>query len=188
MLNPKLAARYAKSLIDLAQQDNLLEEVFADMTLIQRTCKNNPELVRVLKSPIIKADKKESILHAIFDASVTRHTALFIGLLARKGRENVLDEISNAFADQYRAIKGIVKVKLTTATPVTAELQGYLMAQLKTTFPDVNSFELDASIDEELIGGYKLETDNILVDVSIAKGLNAVSRQFKNNDYIYNIR
>jgi len=188
MLNPKLAARYAKSMIDLALQDNMLEEIFADMALIQSACKSNPELMRVLKSPIVKADKKEKILAAIFETKLSRHSFLFLGLLVRKGRENVLDEVVNAFAEQYRAIKGIVKVKLTTATAVTAELQDFLVSQLKITFPTVNSFELDVKVDAGLIGGYKLETDNVLVDVSIAKGLKAVSRQFKSNDYIYNIR
>ncbi len=57
-----VATRYAKSLFDLANEKNLLEPVSADMKMINATCKANHELVVVLKSPIIKTDKKQSIL------------------------------------------------------------------------------------------------------------------------------
>jgi F-type H+-transporting ATPase subunit delta len=188
MLNPKLAARYAKSLIDLALETNQLEAIYADVLLVQQACKSNPELLRLLKSPIIKADKKLSILKAVFADKTTAITSMFLSLLVVKGRENLIDEVVNAFADQYRDIKGIFKVRLTTAAPVGANLQALLADKLKIAFPNINAIELEAKVDESLIGGYKLEAANTLIDASVAKGLNEVRKQFKGNEYIYSIQ
>ncbi len=58
MKNTIVAIRYAKSLLDLAIELKSLEVVLADMKLIYSVCSANPELMVVLRSPIIKSDKK----------------------------------------------------------------------------------------------------------------------------------
>ena len=65
MPNPRLASRYAKSLIDLSVERNQLELVYADMKYLQAVCKASKEFMNFLVSPIIKADKKEAIITAI---------------------------------------------------------------------------------------------------------------------------
>ena len=59
MPNPRLAGRYAKSLLDLAVEKDELEPVYQDMVLMNNLIKASPEFERVLKSPVIKGDKKE---------------------------------------------------------------------------------------------------------------------------------
>jgi F-type H+-transporting ATPase subunit delta len=65
MTNPRLATRYAKSLIGLAQEKNVLEAVIADMKFFSSLQKTNPDFTALLRSPIINADKKEKIINAI---------------------------------------------------------------------------------------------------------------------------
>src|SRR3546814_6316717 len=55
-------SRYAKSLIDLAQEQGNLEVVKQDMEQFVGTLRANPELQAVLKNPIMKQDKKRSII------------------------------------------------------------------------------------------------------------------------------
>ena len=55
MPNPRLAARYAKSILGLAIEKSQLEEVYKDMVLLQETCKSSRDFVNLLRSPIIKA-------------------------------------------------------------------------------------------------------------------------------------
>ena len=62
MPNPRLATRYAKSLIDLSIEKGQLEEVYADMQWLQSVCKSNRDFVTLLKSPVITGDKKIKIL------------------------------------------------------------------------------------------------------------------------------
>ena len=62
----QVASRYAKALIDLAAEQNIVEPVKKDIELFIDTCKANAELQAILKNPIISLDKKANILDAIF--------------------------------------------------------------------------------------------------------------------------
>ncbi len=57
MANLRAASRYAKSLLELAAEKGVLEEVFADMKLFTEVCNENYNFVLMLKNPIIKHDK-----------------------------------------------------------------------------------------------------------------------------------
>ncbi|HRE51312.1 MAG TPA: ATP synthase F1 subunit delta [Flavitalea sp.] len=187
MLNPRLAGRYAKSLIDLAVERNQLEEAHKDMVFLQALCKSNPDFVALLKSPVISADKKQAILKALTEGKVSEITAAFNALLIRKGRESILPQIAPAFIEQYRQLKGIQTVRLTTATPVSEELKKTIVDKVKAQMPSKN-IELTALVDEGLIGGFVLQIGDTLVDASISYDLNTIRKQFLNNDFIYNIR
>jgi F-type H+-transporting ATPase subunit delta len=187
MPNPRLAGRYAKSLIDLAIEKNQLESVYKDMMYLQAICKNNRDFVNVLRSPIIQGDKKEKIIAAVTEGKVGNITALFNKLLVNKGRENILPEISAAFIEQYNAIKGIYKVKLTTAAVLTDDTSQSLLAKIKQE-TRLQNIELETTVKPEIIGGFMLEFNNNLVDASILRDLKDIQKQFQQNVYIPNIR
>ena len=65
-----VASRYAKSVIELAKEQNVLEFVVYDMALFAKVCAENHALVATLKSPIIKHDKKLTILKKLFEGKV----------------------------------------------------------------------------------------------------------------------
>src|ERR1700761_7294485 len=121
--NPRLAARYAKSVLDLAVDRAQLDNVYNDMFLIKGTLRDSRDLVTLLRSPIIKGDKKGRILDAIFAGKISEITMAFIKLLLNKEREAYLPEIVTAFVEQYKTYKGIRTVKLTTAVPVSEEVK-----------------------------------------------------------------
>ena len=97
MPNPRLAARYAKSIIGLAIETNQLEKVYTDMLWLQSVCKNNRDFVNVLRSPIINAETKKKIIGAVMGERVSDLTTKFMTLLFTKGREIFLPEIISAF-------------------------------------------------------------------------------------------
>jgi F-type H+-transporting ATPase subunit delta len=187
MPNPRLAARYAKSLIDLALERGELESVYADMLYLQAVCKASREFVNLLKSPVIKADKKDLVLQRITAGKIGETTAAFNKLLVKKGREDVLPEIITAFIQQYKDYKGIYLVKLTTATAVSEDTKAAIVEKIRNNTP-MKNIELNTAVDERLIGGFVLETAGSLVDASIAYDLNTVKKQFQNNDFIYKLR
>lgn len=186
MSNARLAGRYAKSLIDLATEQNQLETIYADMKYIQAVCKSNQDFVNVLRSPIIKADQKNSIINAITKDKVSLLTNSFTVLLVKKGRETDLPEMANAFIEQYNALKGIHQVTLTTAVDVSEEVKKSIEQKVKAE-SQFSSVELTTKTDESLIGGFVLEFNNNLVDASIARDLKDIKKQFLNNEFISKI-
>src|SRR3954463_12865039 len=127
MNNPRLATRYAKSIIDLAVEKDQLDVVYNDMKFILRTCKTNPDFVALLRSPIIKPTTKGKIIESVTKNSVSVLTSSFIHLLVAKTREPNLPEIAGAFVDQYNEINNIHKVKITTAVPMDEQFRSSIL-------------------------------------------------------------
>lgn len=186
MQNPRLANRYAKSLIDLAVAKNELEAVHSDMLLLQSITRSNADVVALLRSPIIKADKKIKIMGAILDGKISGITSAFIRLVTLKGRESVLAEIAGEFAKQYNVIKGIARVKLTSAAPLDAQLLNLIRDKVETSTG--RKIELETKVDPDLIGGFVLETGDSLFDASVLRDLKDIKKQFLKNIYISDIR
>ena len=187
MLNPRLAGRYAKSLVDLAVERNELETVYRDMQFLQAVNKSSSEFVSIMRSPVIAPDKKISIFNAVTKGKISELSTLFYQLLIRKGREANLSEIVNAAIDQYKQIKQIYTIKLTTAGPVSEALKQEIIKKVQDQTP-MKNIELTTEVKEDLIGGFVLQMGDSLVDASIAYDLQAIRKQFLNNDFIYKIR
>ncbi len=188
MPNPRLASRYAKSLVDLSTERNQLEAIYNDMQLLQRVCKGSPDFVNLLRSPVVSADKKQSIVDAVTKNKISELTAAFIRLLINKGRESDMPEIIFAFIEQYNAIKGIHKVKLTTATAISDDLKNAIVSKVKSE-ANLENVELESKTDDALIGGFILEFNNNLVDASVLRDLKDIAKQFKErNVFVQNIR
>ena len=186
MPNARLAGRYAKSLLDLATEQGQLEAVYADMKHIQAVCVASSEFVNMLRSPIIKADQKNSIINEVLKNKVGVLTNSFTVLLVKKGRELELPEMATAFIEQYNEIKGIHQVTLTTAVAVSEEIKKSIEQKVKSA-ADFKTIELTTKTDESLIGGFVLEFNNNLVDASIARDLKDIKKQFLNNEFISKI-
>jgi len=187
MSNVRLATRYAKSLIGLATERGELEKVFGDMEWLQSLCKNNRDFITMLRSPVIKSDTKGKIVKAVAQDNIGLLTNTFIQLLINKGRESALPEIATAFIHQYKEIKKIFPVKLTTAYPLSDDLKKAFVDHIKST-TEMQNIELETAVKEDIIGGFILQTGDKMVDASIAYDLKEIAKQFENNDFIYKVR
>ncbi|PJJ75110.1 ATP synthase F1 subcomplex delta subunit [Thermoflavifilum aggregans] len=187
MNNPLIASRYAKSLIELAQSMGQLEAVYQDARLLNQICKESRQWVTFLKSPVIKPDKKEKVVEQLLKERVQTLTYQFIRLLIRKEREAYLPEIARAIIDQYFALKGIHRVSITTAVPVSQQTSELIIHKLQEEL-GWKQVELQTQVDPRLIGGFVLQTGDRLLDASIYHQLQEVKKQFLDTSYVYNIR
>jgi F-type H+-transporting ATPase subunit delta len=186
MQNPRLASRYAKSLIDIAQEQNVLEAVKGDMELIAKICHDSQDFTLMLKSPVVKADKKAAVIHAILDGKVQQVTMAFMALLVNKGREFYLPEIAGTFALQYKELKNIKTVNLTTAVDIDEDLKKAILDKVSASVQD-GHVELKTAVDADLIGGFTLEIGDKLFDASIRRDLVDIKNQFTKNLYVADI-
>lgn len=187
MPNPRLAKRYAKSLIDLSIERNELEKIYTDMQLLSGICKSNRDFVNMLRSPVINPDVKVKIMNAVLAGKITELTTVFTKLLVRKGREGNLPEICTAFIQQYKEYKNIYTVKLTTATALSNELKNAIIDRVRAT-SEMQNIELETEVNKDLIGGFVLQAGDKLIDASVAYDLKLIAKQFENNDFIYKVR
>lgn len=187
MNNPRLAGRYAKSLLDLAIEQNSLEAVLTDVKRLQSITTGNRDFAALLRSPVVPADKKGKVIEAVITGKVSPLTFSFVQLLTRKSRESYLPEIVKAFTEQYNELKQIHHIKITTATEISDTLKTAIVDKVKLD-AGIQNVELETAVREELIGGFKLEMGGTLVDATILRDLKFVKKQFADNEYIQKLR
>ena len=183
MQNPRLASRYAKSLIDIAIEQNALQATLKDIQLISQICKQNSDFLALMRSPILKADKKNAIVKAVFDGRISPLTASFLALLINKKREQNIDEIALAFIAQYRYNQKIKVVKLTTASAIDNSLVELLRNKVGAAYQG-STIEFETAIDPSLLGGFVLDLGDKQLDASIIHDINRIRKQFSKNLYV----
>lgn len=182
MVVTRLGRVYAKALLELAVEKSLLEEVKQDVDLIAQVIRDNRELGAMLKSPVVKADKKGAILTEIFEKHVGELTMRFLKVVLDHGREASMLVIAQGFENLYLQHKGIEKVKVTTAYALDDKEVTAVKAQAeKMTGKKV---VLEQEVDESMIGGMILRVKDQRYNGSLAHHLKSLRRQFKDNHYI----
>jgi len=187
MPNPRLATRYAKSLIDLSIEQGQLDKVYKDVLYLKSIFENSQELVNFLNNPVITSDQKLAVVKALDSEKTGELTKSFNRLLIRKGRESYLPEIAEAFIEQYKEYKGIHTVTLTTAIPASDEVKNAIINRIKRD-GQMKEVELICIVQESIIGGFILEGKGRRIDASVAYDLTKVKNRFLTNEFIYRFR
>ena len=183
MADQRVAARYAKSLLDLAQEQGTLATIKQDMDLLATTMAGSRDLRLLLRNPIVKHDKKLSILKAIFEGKVSDMLMRFFEILTSKNREAALEHIGTEFLLQYNLLMGVQVAEVTSAAPLTpatrAEIEKLVTRQ--TGLADVS---LTEKVDASLIGGFVLRIGDQQIDDSVRGGLRRLRTSLTDTTYI----
>lgn len=178
----KVASRYAKSLIALALEKGQLEEVYVDMKMLYAACDASRELRLLLTSPVIKSDKKLSILQLIYKGKVNEITMAFFSLMTKKRREAVLHSICGEFMNEYLNLKKTSKATVVTPTAITeSQLEEFKALVRRISGREV---QLEHQIDPSIIGGFILNTEDRQLDTSVSGALNSIKKNFISNPFI----
>ncbi len=176
----RVASRYAKSLIDLAIEQKVLERVMEDVTAFQEATKNR-DFHLLVKSPIVKADKKKSIFKALFENKFEELSLSFLNLILVKGREEHLPDICQEFMEQYREIKEISIVRLITAAPFSDSSIQAIRKKLESSGVTRKNVKIEPEIDPSLIGGFILEFEDKLYDASVKYKLEQLKKDVRSS-------
>ncbi|GAB3560221.1 ATP synthase F1 subunit delta [Spirosoma fluminis] len=174
-----VAARYAKSLLDLAQEQGITETMYKDMLFFKNTVAQSRPLMLMLKNPIVRAEKKSAVIKAVFSNRVNPVTMAFFQIIAKKNREGIMDAIADEFINQYDRLKGVERATVITTVPLSDALREKFRAIVMQTTGG-KLVELEEKIDQKLIGGYVLRVGDRQIDGSIRNQLNELRLQFLN--------
>ncbi len=178
MTGHRAASRYAKAVIELAEDKKSVEKVQKDMVLIRKTLKENANLQDVLFNPIIPQSKKKSILGKVFP-KMSPVTKGLIDLLISNKRIELLGAVAEKFIISYEVMKGKETVAVTTAIPMNKELEKKVLKRLKK-ITDAK-VTLENKVDESILGGFILRLGDLQYNGSVAHQLKELKRTLVNN-------
>jgi len=180
-----LSKRYAQALFELSIELKQLEEVQKDMVLIGSVLHESRELRIVLANAVLDGYKKTRVLNKIFEGKIQKLTLRFLELIVQKNRVAFLEVVCNSFEEIYKEFKNIMPVTLTTAYKADKKVIDAILAKLK----DVTHKQLEVTekVDNNLIGGFKLDFEDFQYDDSIKVQLKRMANQFSDNLYVVKI-
>lgn len=182
MQDSKAVYRYAKALFELANEQNMLEQVHKDMQLVQQTIKASRELRNLIKSPVVKYDKKNEIFDEIFAKYISPLTKSFMNLVIKKSREGALSDVVDQFHRIYLQNNNIEEAYLTTALDLGQDFKNAIIALVQK---DTNhKVQLEEKFDQNIIGGFILKYSDKQYNASVSRSLELMRQELSKKYYI----
>jgi F-type H+-transporting ATPase subunit delta len=175
-----VAERYASALMGLADENGKTDKVRADMQAVHALCRNSHDFIKFLESPVIKTDKKLSVLSSVLKGKISDLSFSFIELITKKHRESYIKDIAGAFEEQYKKKHNILTAVVTTAAGLDATTREKMLELVKSqTRGEVDLVE---KTDPATIGGFVLKIGDRQVDNSVARKLADMKKKLINKD------
>ena len=168
-----VGGRYAQALFDLANDENKLAAVEADLKALKSMSADSKDLRTLLASPAFSAEDKGKALSALAaKAKLNPVTRKFLGLLAANGRASALASVITGFENLAATARGAVSAQVTTAVPLTAAQSKGVAAALRTALG--KDPEIETRVDPSLLGGIKVQVGSRLFDASLRSKLDSL--------------
>jgi F-type H+-transporting ATPase subunit delta len=162
-----VASRYAKSMLELSIEKNILDRVNNDMVQLSEICAESEDLLAVLNNPTINAIKKSEVFTAIFKGKIEDVSLDFIHLITKNSRETLLPLIAHSFTKLYKVNKNILDVELISAVVLDDATKSKIMDKVKAKF-EGSRIQLTEKIDESILGGFIVKIGDQQIDSSVA--------------------
>ena len=181
--NISIARPYAQAAFELAREGGRLG-VWAELLEIAAQVVGNSDIKRLIESPKINVHALIDVISGICHDSVPAGAAdgaqltNFLKLLAENGRLSQIPAIAEQFKKLKADVENTMDVVLTAATPVDPSQQSRLAEALKRRFG--REINLNFKLDENLIGGARLQADDLVIDGSVRTGLEKLASILSN--------
>lgn len=176
MAETKVSMRYAGSLLDLASEKNSLDQISKDMEIVHSAIRSSNDLKKILESPVVKQEKKQSILSEIFKDKISEDSLNFIEFIVEKNREVLLQSIIEKFLE-FRDLKlGIVRVEVRTSFEFIDEQKDKLKKKLENILN--KKADLNFIVDKTIVGGFIAKVGDTVYDASVKHQLELLRKEF----------
>ena len=173
-----ILGKYARSLAEVAIEQNIEDKVSADLLMFAEVFSAVPDMRKVFDSPAIPRGEKEKLLDALLDEHpITATAANFLRVLLERNRMRSFRNILELFLEIVNKRKEIVSARIVAAVPLNRDNVG----RIEKRFGSITGKTVKAStveIDEDLLGGIVVSVGNTVYDGSIRTQLAEMKRRF----------
>lgn len=163
------AKRYANGLLQVSLESGKLEAMRSDMQYIRDAVESEPMLQKILKSPVVKEEKKNAIIQEVLKGKVTDITLKLVDILGKKNRYGLLYLVAKSFQDVYNQHAGILDITISTAFELEKkQIESMVKAMEVTTGKSINYI---IKTDTSLIGGVAIKYGDTVIDGSVRNKL-----------------
>ena len=174
-----MAGRYAHALFELVLEAKATDAVRQDLDTFDKLIVENPDLARLVRSPVFGADEQLAALSDILDkAGIKGLAANFLRVITTNRRLFAVRDMIRG----YRALVARHKGEVTAQVTVAEKLSDRNIDALKDALKSVTGgkeIDFDIKIDPAIIGGLVVKVGSRMVDSSLRTKLNAIKFAMK---------
>ena len=165
---------YARALMSLAQEHNLVEQFGAEVGSLVALLEGSPELEQFLENPLLEPAKKKAVLQQIASDQLHPYLRNFMMLLVDRRRVMFLQGICKQFQALLRELNQTVLAEVTSAVELN-DGQKQAIRDKVTAMTGARQVDLQISLNPELIGGVIVKVGSQVIDSSLRGQLRRVS-------------
>jgi len=169
MLVSQLAARYAQAIFELVAEKQVINEAEKELLLVTNVLAENADLAALLYHPQVPAEVKKDTIRKLFDSEISEYVRNFLFLLLDRRREMALTAIMKEFRLLANRARNMIEAEVTTAAPLTSELENKLIAKLSVVTG--KTVVLKTQVDKTILGGVVVKIGDKLIDGSVERQL-----------------
>ena len=177
-IRASLAGRYASALFDLARDQRQIESVGKSLDALNQALVDSKDFNELVTSPLVSREEASKALAAIApDLGLDPVTTNFLGVLARNGRKNQLQNVIRAYRRLAAEHRGETTADVITARPLNDNQLAQLKQQLRARAG--RDVTIDATVDPAILGGIVVKLGSQQIDASIRTKLNRLAQAMK---------
>ena len=162
--------RYSRALFEVANEENELDKIENDIKNFQSLLKSSQEILNFIKNPTQSINTQNSVIVLLADKlGFSKNLKNFFLLLVEKRRIFFIQKISENFLKLCSLKRGEVKASLISSKELSNAELDKISKDLSTSMG--SSIIFDYKVDENLIGGLKLQLGSFMIDTSIKNKL-----------------
>lgn len=163
---------YASALFMLAAESGKLDVFSKDLLVIGGVFRENPDYTLLLSSPSVPKNERMQIIDSAFEGKVDEYLVNFINVLCDHGKVDSLENCIKDFEGLKKAAENCVTARVYTAVPLSDAQKSKIKEKLEKRLG--SQVIIKTVIDENILGGVKIELDGKVIDGSIKRQLHDI--------------
>ena len=162
--------RYSRALFEVCKDLNELEKTESDIKSFQSLYDNNLEIKNFIQNPTHTIETQNKVLNLLAEKlNFSKNLKNFFLLLIEKRRIFFVKKIIVSFLKLCLKKRGEIKASLVSSKRLSKEELNEISSQFSQSMG--SKIKFDYSVDENLIGGVKIQIGSLMVDTSIKNKL-----------------
>jgi F-type H+-transporting ATPase subunit delta len=180
MIPAAISLRYARALVELAEQVDRLEAVASGLEQLSMLCEEHHELQAVMNHPGFSAQQRTAVFNELMKRlNLDELLRPFMGLVIEKDRLPALRGISGAVQNLTDQRLGRVRALAVSASELSEAQRQAVAKALEAKVGQ--KIVLEAEVDPSLIAGLQVQIGSELYDGSVKGRLDRLGRQLLAN-------
>ena len=169
---------YGDALFAVALEEGRMDEIFEAVKVVADVMCENEEFGKLMNHPKIIKEDKVKIVKEIFEGKVPNEVVAIMSLLISKGRSAEMLSVFEHFVALVKEEKKIGTAYVATAVALDDAQKAQVEKKLLDT-TKYETFEMNYSVDESLIGGMVIRIGDRVVDSSVKTRLFELTRELR---------